>query len=295
MADVKWIKLSVGMFDNRKIKYLRSLPEGNNIILIWVMLLTVAGRCNAGGMIFLTENVPYTTKMLADELDFDENIIVLALNALRKLGMIDYYDETLLIAGWEEHQNTDGLEKIREQNRIRKQKQRDKERLLLTDNSTGHVTCHVTVTQCHATDIDKDIDIDIDKDIYIPSTDVTGNTSEKTVTKKKTETKHKYGEYNHVLLKDSELEKLNSDYGCDKTEQAIKYLDEYIEMKGTKYKSHYLVMRKWVFEAVKDKAKSGAMQPQKQQQVNNKFNNFQQRKYSKEDFRKMEQLLLNKG
>ena len=138
------------------------------------------------------------------------------------------------------------------------------------------------------------LDIDIDKDIYIPSTDVTGNTSEKTVTKKKTETKHKYGEYNHVLLKDSELEKLNSDYGCDKTEQAIKYLDEYIEMKGTKYKSHYLVMRKWVFEAVKDKAKSGAMQPQKQQQINNKFNNFQQRKYSKEDFRKMEQLLLNK-
>lgn len=36
-------------------------------------------------------------------------------------------------------------------------------------------------------------------------------------------------------------------------------------------------------------------QSQVPKQSSNKFNNFQQRKYSKEDFRKMEQLLLNKG
>lgn len=65
--------------------------------------------------------------------------------------------------------------------------------------------------------------------------------------------KHKYGEYKHVLLKDSELEKLNGDFGELETQEAIKCLDEYIEMKGKKYKNHYLVMRKWVFDAVKDK------------------------------------------
>ena len=54
MAEVKWIKLTTDMFDNRKIRHLRKLPEGNNIVLIWVMLLTMAGKCNAGGMIFLT-------------------------------------------------------------------------------------------------------------------------------------------------------------------------------------------------------------------------------------------------
>lgn len=63
--------------------------------------------------------------------------------------------------------------------------------------------------------------------------------------------KHKYGAYANVLLKDSELEKLNSDYGEQETQAAITYLDEYIEMKGTKYKSCYLAMRKWVFDAVK--------------------------------------------
>ena len=81
MADVEWIKITTDMFDNRKIKYLRTLPEGNNIVLVWVMLLTMAGRCNSGGMIFLTENIPYTTKILADELGFDENIVKVAIAA----------------------------------------------------------------------------------------------------------------------------------------------------------------------------------------------------------------------
>lgn len=69
--------------------------------------------------------------------------------------------------------------------------------------------------------------------------------------------KHKYGEYKHVLLKDEELKKLNTEYGEETTKKAIKYLDESIEMKGYKYKSHYLAMRKWVFDAIKDKGLIG--------------------------------------
>ena len=65
--------------------------------------------------------------------------------------------------------------------------------------------------------------------------------------------KHKYGEYKRVLLADEELEKLNKEFGEEKTQKAITYLDEYIEMKGAKYKSHYLAMRKWVFNAVEEK------------------------------------------
>ena len=95
MAEVKWIKITTDIFDNRKIKHLRRLPDGNNIVLIWVMLLTMAGRCNASGKIFLTEKIPYTPKMLADELDFAENTVKLALDALQQLNMInivnDYY------------------------------------------------------------------------------------------------------------------------------------------------------------------------------------------------------------
>ena len=161
MAEVKWIKITTDMFDNRKIKHLRKMPEGNNIVLIWVMLLTMAGRCNASGMIFLTENIPYTTKMLADELDFDENTIILALKVLSEFGMIVFDENSFSISNWEEHQNIDGMERIREQNRIRKQRQREREKDKLLALENKNVTCHVTSHQNHATDIDIELDIDI--------------------------------------------------------------------------------------------------------------------------------------
>ena len=159
MAEVKWIKITTDMFDNRKIKHLRRLPDGNNIVLIWVMLLTMAGRCNANGMIFLTENIPYTPKMLADELDFEENTVQLALQALEQLGMIATNNGYFAISGWEEYQNIEGMEKIREQNRIRKQRQREKEKLLPNNN-------HVTSRDSHATDIDIDKDKEKEKIDY---------------------------------------------------------------------------------------------------------------------------------
>lgn len=161
MADVKWIKITTDMFDNRKIKHLRRLPEGNSIILIWVMLLTMAGRCNSGGMIFLTENIPYTPKMLADELDFEENTVILAIQALEQLNMIATNAEGfLLIPGWDEYQNIEGMDKIREQNRLRKQKQRENSKLLpdMSRNVTGQSR------DSHATEEDKEEDIEKDKD-----------------------------------------------------------------------------------------------------------------------------------
>lgn len=165
MAEVKWIKLTTDMFDNRKIKHLRRLPDGNSIVLIWVMLLTMAGRCNASGMIFLTENIPYTPKMLADELDFEENTVVLALRALEDLNMVVTNKGYFAIAGWEEYQNIEGMDKIREQNRLRKQKQRANQKLLPDVSQDSHVT----VTQCHATeeDIEEDKELEKDKeDVY---------------------------------------------------------------------------------------------------------------------------------
>lgn len=130
MAKVSWIRLEIDMFDNKKIRHIRKLPEGNNIVLIWMMLLTMAGRCNSNGIIFLTENIPYTNKMLADELDFDESVIELALTILEKFGMITRDGTMLSIPGWEEHQNIDGLEKIREQTRKRVAEHRKRQKEL---------------------------------------------------------------------------------------------------------------------------------------------------------------------
>lgn len=68
-----------------------------------------------------------------------------------------------------------------------------------------------------------------------------------------TDPKHKYGEYKHVLLTDKEYERLINDYGEDDTRAAIKFLDEYIEEKHYKSNSHNLALRRWVFDAVKER------------------------------------------
>ena len=164
MADVKWIKITTDMFDNRKIKHLRRLPDGNNIVLIWVMLLTMAGRCNSGGMIFLTENIPYTPKMLADELDFEETTVQLALNALEQFNMIVTDGGYFSIAGWEEYQNIEGMDRIREQNRLRKQRQRENEKLIACASQPTSRDSHAMSRDSHATDIEEDKDKDKERD-----------------------------------------------------------------------------------------------------------------------------------
>ena len=59
--------------------------------------------------------------------------------------------------------------------------------------------------------------------------------------------KHKYGEYQHVLLTDKEHTHLLELYG-DSLDEHIKILDEYIETSGKKYKNHSLVIQKWVHD-----------------------------------------------
>ena len=124
-------------------------------MLIWVMLLTMAGRCKASGMIFLTENIPYTPKMLADELDFEESTVQLALNVFEQLNMVVMDNGFFAISGWEEYQNIEGMEKIREQTRKRVATYRENKKALL-----GNVTCNVTVTQSNATDKEEEKELE---------------------------------------------------------------------------------------------------------------------------------------
>jgi hypothetical protein len=69
---------------------------------------------------------------------------------------------------------------------------------------------------------------------------------------KKKPVKHKHGEFQNVLLTDSEYEKLTADFGADLRDKAITFLDAYIEEKGYKSKSHNLAIRRWVIDAVKE-------------------------------------------
>lgn len=159
MGEISWIKLSVNIFDDEKIKLIRSMPEGDSMLLVWIQLLCLAGKTNDGGAIYMGQNMYYTDEMLATLCNQPLNIIRIAIKTFEQFGMIELDNNGLIqIENWEKHQNIEGMEKIREQNRIRKRRQREREKLKELNDS------HVMSRDSHATDIDKDIDIDIDID-----------------------------------------------------------------------------------------------------------------------------------
>ncbi|EIW20737.1 MULTISPECIES: phage replisome organizer N-terminal domain-containing protein [Pelosinus] len=186
MANVQWIKIYVDMFDNKKIKFIRTLPEGNDILLCWIMLLTTAGKCNSNGFIFLTENIPYTVEMLSNEFNIPLNTIKLAIETFKNLNMIDRDKEVLCVSSWQEYQNIEGMDKIREQSRLRMQKHR--ENLKMLRNS------HATVTSGDAVEEEIEEEIEEDKEIdkeVIPYQDIIDLLNQKAGTKFKATDKHK--------------------------------------------------------------------------------------------------------
>lgn len=121
----------------------------------------------------------------------------------------------------------------------------------------------------------------------------TDTDSDSDINKKKTpkgakekDPKHYHGE--KVLLTDAEYERLKADYGEEKTEKAIAYLNDYIVEKQYKSKSHNLALRRWVFDAVdeQDQRREKMKAPRS---GTTKFNQFEQRKY---DYDAMEKMLL---
>lgn len=132
MAEIKWIKITTTMFDDEKIKLIDAMPERDTIHYIWIRLLVQAGKTNANGYIFLNENVPYTEEMLSTIFNRPINSVRLALQTLSNFAMIEISDNNLIkISNWGKHQNIEGMDKVREQNRLRKQKQREREKILL--------------------------------------------------------------------------------------------------------------------------------------------------------------------
>ncbi|NKC67207.1 phage replisome organizer N-terminal domain-containing protein [Vagococcus fluvialis] len=236
MADMKWIKLATDIPDNMKIKRIRRLPDGNNVILFWVFLLARAGDSNSKGGLFISDRLPYTVEDLADDFNFSTEFVNFALITLEQNRMIEIYEDIIFIKNWEEYQSVDKFEKIREQTRIRVANHREKQKQLALENKCN-VTCNADVTQSNATEeeLEEELDKDIDK-------------------KNKKPKKHKYGEYKNVLLSDEELEKLKKEFPTDWKER-IERLSEYIAMSGRKYKDFLAVIRNW---AKKDKKKAGA-------------------------------------
>lgn len=236
MAEVKWIKIVTDIFDDEKILMIESMPEADSLIVIWFKLLCLAGKQNNSGVLMLGR-MPYTDEMFSTIFRRPINTVRLALQTFEGFGMIEIINDTVTIPNWGKHQNIEGMDKIREQNKLRKQKQRERQKLLPSASCDGHVT----VTGRHATDIDKEKDIE--KDTEREENIASAATPPKP-------TRHKYGMYNNVFLSDEDMEKLQTEFPHDYSDR-IERLSEYIASTGKSYKSHLATIRSWARKETK--------------------------------------------
>lgn len=157
--DAQWIKIMVNIFDNRKIRMIDALPEGETLINMWFRLLVLAGNVNDNGFIYVSKEIPYTPETLAAYWNKPLATVKMALSTFERLGMIEIVDNFLHLSNWERYQNTEALERIREKGRQRTARFREKQKLLAEPiDSNVTVTSQVTLRNGADIDIDKDID-----------------------------------------------------------------------------------------------------------------------------------------
>lgn len=164
MAEVQWIRFVVGMFDGNSFKRIKrarigGVPFRDKLTAVWFELLDLAGKSNANGYLIDNNEIPYHSfEDIATMLDREEKEVELCMQYFISERMVEIVDDVYCLTNFIKYQNQDGLEKIREQNRLRKQKQREKLKLLsgMSRDMSRDVT--EDVTQCHALEEEKEKD-----------------------------------------------------------------------------------------------------------------------------------------
>ena len=128
MADVKWIKITTDIFDDEKILMIESMPSADSIIVIWLKLLTFAGKQNNDGVFMMSNRIAYTEEMLASIFRRDINLVRMALRTFEQFGMIEIIENVITIPNWGKHQTLDAYEKkkIRDRDRIARKRAEQK-------------------------------------------------------------------------------------------------------------------------------------------------------------------------
>lgn len=217
-----WLKLKENFFDEKHIKFLRKLPEGDKLVIVYLKMQLKSLRTE--GIIKYDKILPNNIEEIAMVLDEETSIVSLAVQSLIKSNAIEMLDDgSLYMLAMQELIGKEGASA----ERVRKFRESQQIKLL---------QCNTDVTKCNTEiEIEKEIETDIDIEI------------EKEKNKK---AKHKYGEYQRIILTNNEYEKLCDEFGKDFIDNQIVQLDEYVESNNNKnqYKNFNLVLRKSIRE-----------------------------------------------
>lgn len=171
MAEVQWIKLIVGMFDGNSFKKIKRAKIGgvsyrDKLTAVWFELLDLAGKSNANGYLIDNNEIPYRSfEDIAIMLDRDEKEIELCMQYFINERMVEIINDVYCLTNFVRFQNKEGLDKIREQNRLRQAKYKKKQKLL-----AGNVSGNVTVTEGNGTELELEKELEKEKEFTTTTT-----------------------------------------------------------------------------------------------------------------------------
>jgi len=113
MRERKYVKFRVDMYDGTKFKIIDMKPERDLVHYVWTRFVTLAGKVDLEGDLYISKNIPYTIETLAIEFNRDTDQIKLALNVLIELEMIEITEDNIYrVKNFAKHQNIKVKEKI---------------------------------------------------------------------------------------------------------------------------------------------------------------------------------------
>ena len=114
MRERKYIKFRSNMYDDTKFKIIDMKPERDLIHYTWTRFVTLAGKVNLEGDLYMSKNIPYTIETLAIEFNRGIDQIKLALDVLIELEMIELTQGNIYrVKNFAKHQNIKVKEKIK--------------------------------------------------------------------------------------------------------------------------------------------------------------------------------------
>jgi predicted phage replisome organizer len=114
MRERKYVKLRVDMYEDIKLKIIDKMEDRDLIQYIWTRFITLAGKVNLDGSLYISKNIPYTVDTLAIEFNRSVEKVKLALGVLKDLEMIEVTENNVYrIKNFVTHQNIKVKEKVK--------------------------------------------------------------------------------------------------------------------------------------------------------------------------------------
>ena len=142
-----WLKLNADFFDDKVIKYLRKLPEGPTLVIIYLKMQLKSLKTE--GFLRYDGILPTCEEELALVLDESPMLVTGAINALEKMGVVERWEnDTLYMKAMQELIGSESASAARVRKHREMKKLQEESTKVLPSNGFA-LLCNAGVTECN--------------------------------------------------------------------------------------------------------------------------------------------------